>query len=103
MVVVEALKFRLNQGRDAQLSFYRDSTGNEVDLLYPLGPDVLPIEIKAGQTVSADYFKGLKTFERFRGHLAAGAVVVYGGQETQHRTGITVVSLQEFSQVLSAL
>ena len=44
------------------MNFYRDSEGNEVDLLLPIGGKVHAIEIKAGSTVSKDYFKGLKTF-----------------------------------------
>ena len=103
VAVVEALKFRLNRGRDANLCFYRDSTGNEVDLLYPLGPDVLPVEIKAGQTITGDLFKGLKAFERFRGPLDAGAVVVYGGRDAQRRTGVAIVPLQGFTDLLKSL
>lgn len=38
----------------AELYFYRDSNGNEVDLLYARGGEVLPIEIKSGQTVASD-------------------------------------------------
>lgn len=100
MVIAEAMKYRLNQGKNPNLSFYRDSTGNEVDLLYPIGPDVLPVEIKAGQTVTADYFRGIKAFERFRGKLDSGAVIVYGGQETQQRTGVTVTPVQGLAKVL---
>ena len=100
MVIVEALKNRVNRGRQPNLSFYRDSTGNEVDLLYPLGPNVLPVEIKSGQTVTADYFKGLQAFERFAGRPDSGAIVVYGGQETQRRTDVTVSTLQDFSSIL---
>lgn len=33
MIVAEALKQRLNAGRTNNLCFYRDSNGNEVDLI----------------------------------------------------------------------
>lgn len=33
MVIMEALKYRLHRGKRANLNFYRDSNGNEVDLL----------------------------------------------------------------------
>ena len=103
MVILEAMKYRLHRGKEAHFTFYRDSIGNEVDLLYPVGPDVLPIEIKSGQTISSDYFKGLRTFERFHGPSSTSAVVVYGGHEAQRRTNATITSIQSLYQVLDAL
>jgi len=41
LVVMEALKYRLHRGRRSNLHFYRDSNGNEVDLLLNYGPDFL--------------------------------------------------------------
>jgi len=62
MVVIEALKCRLNRGKRSNLYFWRDGKGNEVDLLIEAGPDVMPVEIKAGATISRDFFKGLHSF-----------------------------------------
>lgn len=56
-VVMEALKDRFNQGENSPLYFYRDSEGNEVDLLMPIGRQLHAIEIKAGATVNPYYFK----------------------------------------------
>jgi len=39
MVIVEALKSRLHQGKRSNLYFYRDSKGNEVDLLFAGGQE----------------------------------------------------------------
>ena len=103
MVILEALKYRLHRGKEAHFTFYRDSVGNEVDLLYPVGPEILPIEIKAGQTVPRDYFKGLRAFERFHGPFSAGAVLVYGGSETQRRTDTTVTPIHTFYQILDTV
>ncbi|MCC5848303.1 MAG: DUF4143 domain-containing protein [Verrucomicrobia bacterium] len=66
LVVAELMKFRLNRGRDPQLHFhfYRDSNGLEVDVLFPVGPDWLPVEIKSAQTVPSDAFAGLNAFSR---------------------------------------
>ena len=49
------LKYRFNQGKRNNLNFYRDSAGNEIDVVYNIAQDVLPIEIKAGETVAADF------------------------------------------------
>ena len=37
LVVIETLKSKLNQGKDPRLFFYRDSHGNEVDLIIQNG------------------------------------------------------------------
>ena len=43
MVIAEALKFRHNNGKKKAISiFYRDSKGNEVDLLMVYGADIFP-------------------------------------------------------------
>ena len=66
--------------------FYRDSEGNEVDLLLPTGGKMHAIEIKAGATVNPDYFKGLKTFADHHPSMVAAGGVVYGGTLSQQRS-----------------
>ena len=85
-VIMEAMKDRLNAGETAEMYFYRDSEGNEVDLLLPAGGKLHAIEIKAGATVNRDYFKGLKTFAAHQPAVFASGRVVFGGQEGQHRS-----------------
>ena len=46
LVVTEILKYRLNKGKRNNLNFYRDSTGNEIDVIYGVAQNFLPIEIK---------------------------------------------------------
>lgn len=85
-VIMEAMKDRLNEGESPEMYFYRDSEGNEVDLLLPFGGKMHAIEIKAGATVNPDYFKGLKTFAAHHPGAVAGGGVVYGGDQNQSRS-----------------
>jgi predicted AAA+ superfamily ATPase len=102
MVIAEALKWRFNRGLQSNLYFYRDSKGNEVDLLLANGPDLFPIEIKAGMTLTRDYFKGLKHIARvFPENLPAGAGLVYAGYDVQKRSDTTAVPFQDFYDLLS--
>ena len=103
LVVADLLKRRYNQGKDNRLCFYRDSTGNEVDLLYPLGPDWLPIEIKAGQTIRSDHFKGLGQFAKIRTDRGPAGMLVYGGTETQERNAGTVTGIAGMNAQLNRL
>jgi predicted AAA+ superfamily ATPase len=92
MVVIEALKDRLNQGESTEMYFYRDSDGHEVDLLLPHARRLRAIEIKAGATVNPDYFKGLKKFAALYPSACDGGCVIYGGQENQSRSDWPVFS-----------
>jgi uncharacterized protein len=102
MVVLEALKYRLHRGKRANLHFYRDSNGNEVDLLVSCGPDLYPIEIKAGMTINKDYFKGL---DSFAGNFALplGRGLVYGGDKTQLRSETSIYPAKRFYDLLMTL
>ena len=86
MVIADLLKKRFNRGQDNRLCFFRDSTGNEVDLLYPDGPDFLPVEVKSGKTISTDAFKGLRTFAAIRSDRGPPGLIVHGGSAIQRRT-----------------
>ncbi len=96
MVISETLKFRWNRGFADNLFFYRDSNGNEVDLLGVWGDVVAPIEIKAGGTVSADFFSGLQAFARATGRDESIGAVVYGGDDGQRRKQGAVVPLAKY-------
>jgi predicted AAA+ superfamily ATPase len=92
LVVMEALKHRLNQGKRNNLFFYRDSSGNEIDLLYARLQQFVTIEIKSGKTITSDYFKGIKKFAKNFPDLAREKMIVYAGDESQERNGIKVFS-----------
>jgi predicted AAA+ superfamily ATPase len=85
-IIMEAMKDRLNAGATAEMYFYRDSEGNEVDLLIPVGTKMHAIEIKAGATINPDYFKGLKTFAAHQPAVFASGCVVFGGADGQSRS-----------------
>jgi predicted AAA+ superfamily ATPase len=79
LIIIEALKSKLNQGKDPGLFFYRDSHGNEVDLVVQNGNQFTPIEIKSSQTWHSSFLKGIKYFKRLLGDRVEKGVVVYGG------------------------
>ena len=104
LVIAEVLKFRFNQGKRSNLYFYRDSKGNEIDLLLATGADLFPMEIKAGMTINRDFFKGLNYFAGvFGGRIPRGGGLVYGGSEAQNRTGVSIVPLKDLNSLLSSL
>ncbi|MGS2723579.1 ATP-binding protein [Porticoccus sp. GXU_MW_L64] len=81
LVVIEALKSQLNAGREPRLFFYRDSHGNEVDLVIPNGNRLKPIEIKSSQTWQNSFLKGIQNFHKVFGERAKKGSVIYGGEQ----------------------
>jgi len=94
-IIMEAMKDRLNAGETGEMYFYRDSEGNEVDLLMPTGGRMHAIEIKAGATVNPDYFKGLKTFAAHQPAAFGSGCVVFGGADGQSRSDWPVYSWRQ--------
>lgn len=91
LVVTELLKGRYNDGLDSNLYFWRDNTGNEIDLLVEKADTLVPIEIKSGQTVTKDYFTGIEKWLKISDAATKSPCVIYGGDESQRRLGIEVV------------
>ena len=93
-VVSELLKSRFNSGKKDNLYFFRDNVGNEVDLVVDQGVKVDQIEIKSGQTVSMDFFKGLKYFKKINPEIEKSSVV-YGGDRSHVENNIRVTSWRD--------
>jgi len=60
-VVSEIRKLLLQHGSPASMYFWRDSGGLEIDLVVEESGSLLPIEIKAGETLTPDFFTGLSS------------------------------------------
>ena len=97
-VISEIAKRTIHRGEKPDLYFWQDKSKLEVDLLIQSGERYTPVEIKSGQTVNPDFFRGLNQWSHLSGYTGS-KYVVYGGEETQNRQGIQVASWRELSQV----
>jgi len=91
LVFSELLKSRYNAGKTENLSFYRDSNGNEVDFIIEEGNNLYCYEAKSSTTISSDMFKSLFLLEseiRKETYLNT----IYGGDESYKREGVNVKS-----------
>ena len=99
LVILEIVKSALNRGHRPQVYFYRDSSGNEVDLLIRESGILLPIEIKSGATFTTDYLKGLKHFEKLRLHGTNPGVVFYNGEQNVEIMKIRVTNFMKLNTI----
>lgn len=91
-VIGELLKRRYNQGLPSNLFFWRNNAGDEVDLVIEQGEQLIPVEIKSGQTFNSDFLAGLQKWMRLAGETCLAPRLVYGGEESMTRNGVLVQS-----------
>jgi predicted AAA+ superfamily ATPase len=92
-ILLEKIKQTWNLNSHEKYFFWRDTTGNEVDLLIERNQDLLSVEIKSGKTIHPDFFKALNHFKKINPN--AISYLVYGGNEKQKRTDCTVLGFQD--------
>jgi len=91
-VLAELLKAYLNRGTEPQVYFWRDSTGHEVDLIIDRGSELVPVEVKSGETIGSDFFKGLEYWRSLPGQQDTPAAMVFGGETSARRRGVAIYS-----------
>jgi predicted AAA+ superfamily ATPase len=97
LVIVDFLKAQLNQGKVPNLYFYRDSAGNEIDLLIPKGRSLTAIEIKS----TATYSSGLmKSVEKIMGNAKEinNSYLVYNGESHKLTKNSSAISFKLIGQ-----
>jgi predicted AAA+ superfamily ATPase len=96
-VISEYVKMRMHAGRESHVSFWRDSSGTEIDLLIDTAGQLYAVEIKAGMTVNLDFFAGLQKFRKYSGVPAENCFLVYGGEEQMQRKAAYVLGWRSIS------
>jgi len=102
-VVSELLKSRFNHGLPANLYFWRDRAGHEVDLLIENSNQLIPVEIKSSQTVNAEFFSGLDDWLTLAQPRQPKAWLVYGGTAQHQRKTTRVISWQHLPELTDVL
>jgi len=99
LVVIECPKARYNRGETADLWFFRDSNGNEVDLAWREGGALAAAEIKSASTFSMGMLKGLGRFRRLVSRAAHGSPI-YGGEPHGFSDGTRVRNFRGWRECL---
>ncbi len=96
-VISELIKRKYHNALNVDFSFWRDSTGHEVDCIIEYGNNLVPVEIKSGSTINQDYFSGLDYWlnlaKKKKGHPSA---IIYGGDTTTIRNDTHIYSWWNF-------
>lgn len=101
MVVSEYLKLRYHTGLQSNAFFWRNSTGHEIDLLIEDGEHLNAVEIKSGETLNSDLFKGLRYYKRLSGEQDKNFKLIYGGEKKLTRKDGTAIGWKSITSLLT--
>ncbi|MGB9553477.1 MAG: ATP-binding protein [bacterium] len=89
-VVSEFYKAFVHRAEIPPLYFWRDRTGHEVDIILDTGKNLIPVEIKSGETIDRSFFDGLDYFISLGPPAFKSGVLIYGGENLYRRENYIV-------------
>lgn len=102
LVVMDLVKSFYNQGKSANLYFYRDSNGLEVDILFQQGRHLRPVEIKSSATYKPELLKSLKRFIELSPLMESG-YLVYAGDPFSFSNNINAIRFNQLQSLLELI
>lgn len=99
MCILEIYKHILNNGINANLFFYRDSSGKEVDLLIKKGLKIIPIEIKSSSSFSSEFLKGIDYWKNLNKKDNEKGFVIYNGESLKEIKGVKLLNWKDIETI----
>ena len=96
LIVTECLKRRLNEGKDGNLYFYRDSNQNEIDILLCSGDGVEAVEVKSAMTYNRSFERALRRVGDWVKADVKRRTIVYTGELESTEGDIRLVNYTHF-------
>lgn len=99
LVFMEIVKYRFNRGVDHNCFFYRDSNGNEVDILYRKEGMFIPIEVKSADTYTKSFLNGLNYFNKVYPEKSGNGFVIYSGKLEKSMEHFTLINYEHINKI----
>jgi predicted AAA+ superfamily ATPase len=93
--ITECMKAQKNKGKSPSFFFWRDSNGNEIDLVIAHGNKVKLVEIKASETVKPEYLKSLHYLDNLQTEIKFSHILFNTMNETQRRSNEMILSWKD--------
>lgn len=100
LIIADILKQQYNKGLLPNVHFWRDQIGHEVDCIIETGSSTIPVEIKAGKTISNSFFSNIDYWKKLALADPSEGFLVYTGDENQKRSNGTVLSWRAIDTLL---
>ena len=91
-VVMEAVKHRMNAGKEGGVFFYRDSNMNEVDVFIKEEGEITALEVKSSMTYNKEFENTLKKLSGWIKTPIKRKAVVYGGDFENNAGEIEIIN-----------
>ncbi|OQC06822.1 MAG: hypothetical protein BWX80_01372 [Candidatus Hydrogenedentes bacterium ADurb.Bin101] len=92
LVIADIVKSALNRGIRPEIYFFRDSHGNEIDLLIREKGALIPVEIKSAATFSTEFIKRIEWFHSLHIRRVMPGAVLYNGEQSFNIRDIRVIN-----------
>lgn len=80
LAIIELLKQRFNIGKSSNLSYYRENSGREADIVRTIGDKMDLFEVKSSQTWNKSFIRNLNYLKELFRDKIRNSVVVYDGE-----------------------
>jgi len=97
-VINELMKNCYNKRVQPFFHFFRDSNGNEVDLIIEQSNFTYAVEIKSAKTINDSFFKGLNYYVALS-NKKVKSICVYGGEEQHNYKGHAIIGWKGLNSI----
>ncbi|MDE0119896.1 MAG: ATP-binding protein [Bdellovibrionales bacterium] len=94
LVVMECVKTQINQGHQPNMYFFKDSNGNEIDLILKKGRKLKCFEIKASSTYHSSFSKNLNKIKQINTNIKKVGLI-YNGQSRKLSNNIELIHFKK--------
>lgn len=101
MIIIDIVKNLNAQGIHHNLTFYRDTNQNEVDLIIEAAGKTIPVEVKASETMQRSFFETALWFQKEVN--SAKPIVVYGGNQTAEGSDAITLSWNKMDYIVGII
>jgi uncharacterized protein len=98
-IIMEIIKSSNNIRAFNDFYFWRDSNGNEVDLIIKAGSDLIPVEIKSSATYHSKFTKGLLKWNELS-QKSKNPSLIYRGNEEISIKGIKFIPWTQAAKII---
>lgn len=104
LIIADLYKQFCNRGERPPLYFWRDANGTyEIDCIIDQGDKLIPVEIKSGETITTDFFRGLTSWNEMDQADPSKSLIVYGGDIKHARKQGTVIGWRHAVDLISKI
>ena len=100
LIVMEAIKTRLNAGKQPNVFFYRDSNQNEVDLILKQGSSLTGIKVKSSMTYHKEFERTVRNLEKYVKAPISDRIVIYAGDMENTSGEVKLINYLNFNTIL---